>query len=97
MKNLQSKDIKQLNSFLLLCIKMEKIDKDINKAIYWYEKCAKQDNQSAQFNLANIYENGDEISKDIDKAIYWYENLQSKDIKQLNLFLLLYILKLRWN
>ncbi len=53
--------------------KRDKIDKDISKAIYWYEKSAKQGQKEAQFNLALMYYKGDRIDKDISKAIYWYE------------------------
>ncbi len=36
-------------------------------AVYWYEKAANNENQMAQYNLANIYCNGDGIDKNMDK------------------------------
>ena len=49
------------------------IGTDINKrkAFELYQKAANLDNMEAQYNLAYMYEIGDEIEKDIDQAIFW--------------------------
>jgi len=49
------------------------VDKDINKAIYWFKKSVERGTSNAQYNLAIIYQYGDGIDKDNDKAIYWYK------------------------
>ncbi|UZO03807.1 uncharacterized protein OCT59_024209 [Rhizophagus irregularis] len=43
------------------------------KAFELYQNAAILGDDTAQFNLALMYEEGDGITKDIGKAIYWYE------------------------
>ena len=50
----------------------EGVDKDLEKAVYWYSKAAEQGRASAQFNLGICYENGEGVDKDLEKAVYWY-------------------------
>ena len=46
------------------------IDKDINKARYWFEKAAEQGQPESQFNLGVMYENGAAgLTKDHNKAM----------------------------
>lgn len=70
--------------------KADFVDKDINKAIFYYEEAAKKNHADAAFALAMIYHRGkgvekdDEIAKDyIDLAII-NGNLEAKNM--LNLF-----------
>src|SRR6266498_5842133 len=65
-KNLPNKEINMLNIILQLYKNGFGIDKDVNKAIYWYQKSAEQENHYAQNSLANIYQNEIEIDKDIE-------------------------------
>ncbi|GBB92357.1 hypothetical protein RclHR1_00020060 [Rhizophagus clarus] len=48
-------------------------EKDIKKAIYWYQKSAENGNKIAQYNLAMCYEYGDGIRKNKIKAFEWYK------------------------
>ncbi|EXX50613.1 Skt5p [Rhizophagus irregularis DAOM 197198w] len=45
----------------------------MKKAFELYQKAADLGHESAQYNLAMMYEYGKGIVKNIDKAIYWYE------------------------
>ena len=38
----------------------------------WFQQAADQDNASAQFNLALLYENGQGVPQDFSKAVKWY-------------------------
>ena len=50
------------------------VQKDLSKARKWYEKAAKQDNPSAQYNLAQLYHMaGEDDPHGYEKARYWYE------------------------
>ncbi|RIA82378.1 hypothetical protein C1645_835445 [Glomus cerebriforme] len=46
---------------------------DKQKAFELYQKAANLGDSIAQYNLALMYEKGDEIKKDKNQAIYWYE------------------------
>lgn len=46
--------------------------KDYEKAFFWYEKAAMQEDEGAQYFLAYMYKKGD-YKKDYQKAIFWYE------------------------
>jgi TPR repeat protein len=49
------------------------VEKDLSKAVFWYLKAAKDGDDKAQFNLAQLYENGAEgIPKDESQAVHWY-------------------------
>lgn len=47
------------------------ISEDISKAIYWFEKAAKQEDEIAMYYLGEIYFNEDKY-KDSSKAVYWW-------------------------
>ena len=44
------------------------VDKDLNKAVYWYKKSSKQGYPIAKNNLALMYEAGEVVEKNTDKA-----------------------------
>ena len=44
------------------------VDKDLNKAVYWYKKSSKQGYPIAKNNLALMYEAGEVVDKNTDKA-----------------------------
>lgn len=48
------------------------IEKDMDKAAYWFQKAARQDFGVAQFNLANCYYWGSGIIQNSLLADYWY-------------------------
>lgn len=47
--------------------------KNYAKAVYWFEKAAKQGLASAQNNIGSAYANGQGVPQDYAKAIYWYK------------------------
>jgi hypothetical protein len=50
----------------------EGVDKDVQMALYWYEKAAAQGFSDAQYRLGVLYFNGKkEIPKDYNKAYHW--------------------------
>ena len=51
----------------------EGTEKDLEKAIYWYDKAAKNGNISAQNNLGYQYMKGEVPKKDSTKAVYWLQ------------------------
>ncbi len=55
---------------------------DKQKVFELYEKAANLKNKIAQYNLANMYKNGDGIDKNINQAIYWYENSAKQGYKK---------------
>ena len=40
---------------------------------YKYLEAAENGNTEAQYNLALLYENGEETEKNLEKAFYWYQ------------------------
>ncbi|POG76297.1 kinase-like domain-containing protein [Rhizophagus irregularis DAOM 181602=DAOM 197198] len=48
-------------------------EKNLEKALYWYQKAAEKDHTIAMFNLANYYYNGKGTEKNFKKAFYWYQ------------------------
>ena len=53
------------------------LEKDLNKAVEWYLKAAKQDHNIAQNNLGVMYENGWGTKKNLKRATYWYREAAS--------------------
>lgn len=52
--------------------KGDPLEKDHDKAVYWYLKAADQGNAKAQYNLALSYEHGEGIEQDKEMAFFWY-------------------------
>lgn len=48
------------------------IERNIQKAITWYEKSAEQGNAEAQNSLGGIYQAGDGVSQDSKEAVKWF-------------------------
>jgi TPR repeat protein len=48
-------------------------DVDTQKAFELYQEAANLGNKVAQYNLANMYQNGEGVEKNMSKAIYWYK------------------------
>jgi len=53
--------------------KGEIVKKDMDRAIFWYEKASLQGYAAAQCNFALCYFNGTGLQKDIKKTCYWLE------------------------
>jgi TPR repeat protein len=47
----------------------KKVEKNYEKAVYWYTKAAEQGNAAAQTNLGMCYGSGEGVEKDLEKAI----------------------------
>ncbi|MCL2816389.1 MAG: protein kinase [Oscillospiraceae bacterium] len=48
------------------------VEKNFEKAVYWFSQAAEQGYASAQNNLGYCYYNGKGVEQDYEKAIYWY-------------------------
>lgn len=46
---------------------------DVQKAAYWLEKAAAQNNANAQYSLALLYRDGNGVTKDCDQALQLFE------------------------
>ncbi|GBC03100.1 hypothetical protein RclHR1_00050008 [Rhizophagus clarus] len=68
----------------------EAVEKDLNKAFYWYQKAAENGIKFAMNRLAIHYYNGEGTEKDLEKAFYWCQKAAEKDYDeaQYNLALL---------
>jgi TPR repeat protein len=49
------------------------VPKDIDKALYWYDKSTAQGYAPAEFGLGLMYSSGDGVPKDPVKAAYWWQ------------------------
>ena len=54
-------------------LKGDGVEKNVEKAVYWWQKAADAGNSAAQFNLAICYLKGDGVEKDVEKAVYWWQ------------------------
>ncbi|PKC64113.1 HCP-like protein, partial [Rhizophagus irregularis] len=57
----------------------KEMEKNLEKAIYWYQKAAEKDVKEAMYNLAICYENGEGEEEDLEEAFYWYQKAAEKD------------------
>ena len=48
------------------------VEKDMEKAAYWFRKAARNGFHVAQFNIGNCYYHGNGVTKDRELAFYWY-------------------------
>lgn len=48
------------------------VDRDLDRAKYWYEKAAKSGYPDAQYNLGQMYENGQSVKQDFLIAYMWF-------------------------
>jgi len=60
------------------------VEKDVEKAAYWFQKAARQGLDVAQFNLANCYYHGNGVKKDRDLAFYWYNKAYEQGLDVAN-------------
>ncbi len=56
----------------------EEIERDLDKAVYWYNIAAKDGYEEAQYNLAKCYQNGIGVKKDDVKAFEFYKIASEK-------------------
>ena len=48
-----------------------RVEKDIEKALWYFREAAEPGHQEAQFALGSIYLHGQDVGKDVDEATYW--------------------------
>ena len=63
------------------------IQKDPQKAAFWYRKAAEQGYARAQTNLGNLYENGVGVSVDYIEALNWYQKAAEQDYARAQAYL----------
>lgn len=56
-----------------ILFKGEIVKKDMDRAIFWYEKASLQGYAAAQYNFSLCYRDGTGVRKDIKKSCYWLE------------------------
>ena len=57
------------------------VERNLEKAKYWFEKSAEQGDSDAQVSLGSMYLYGEGVEQDLEKARYWIE----KSVEQGNL------------
>ena len=60
-------------------------ERNLEKAIYWYNKAAENDSEIAQYNLGRCYKLGIGVKKDENKAFDYCKNRPKKGIIQLKI------------
>jgi TPR repeat protein len=48
------------------------VEKDAQKAVFWWRKAAKENDPKAVYNLAMAYSDGKGVDKDDKQAVYWF-------------------------
>ena len=59
----------------------DSVEKDLKKAVEWFEKAANQGHPQAQLNLSGFYEYGEGVEKDLEKAAYWKKKYEENPNK----------------
>ncbi|MCH7296809.1 tetratricopeptide repeat protein [Acinetobacter higginsii] len=76
LEQFQSSDISQqsiLNLLGLVYIEGKVFDKDIHKALDYFERAAQFNHPSSQYRLATLYAEGVDVHQNDDKAFFWYQ------------------------
>lgn len=70
-----------MSSWLFLFRRI-RVEKDLEKAVYWTKRAAIHEDRDGQNNLAWFYEEGIGIEKNIEEAKFWYKKaaLQNHDM-----------------
>lgn len=58
------------------------VDRDYEKAVYWYKLSAEQGVKQAQYNLARCYELGHGIKQSRENALEWYKKAAEKGVRE---------------
>jgi len=71
------------------------VERDYEKALYWYQLAVDQGSSFAQSKLGSMYEEGHGVERDYEKALYWFQlaTEQGDNIAQKHLIHFL----LRWS
>ena len=56
------------------------VEKDMEKAAYWFKNAAHKGLSLAQFNLGNCYYHGNGVAKDRKMAYYWYKRADEQGL-----------------
>jgi len=93
--NAENGDINAQYELALLYQKGGGLEKDLEKAIYWYQKAAENKCIEAQNNLAKLYYKGEEIEKNLEKAFYWCQKAAENGSNKAQIILHHYIIKVK--
>ncbi len=63
------------------------VEKDLQKARYWYQQAATKGDAKAQVSLGYMYNYGEGIAQDYQQAIYWYQQSAQQDNPYAQLYL----------
>ena len=63
------------------------IDKDMEKAVYWYQRANEQGHSKAPFNIAIIYSDGKYLEPDPTLAIKYFLIAEERNNKEAKIFL----------
>lgn len=56
------------------------VEKNLDKASYWFLKAARQGLSIAQFNIGNCYYHGKGVTEDTNQAYYWYKRAEEQGL-----------------
>jgi hypothetical protein len=63
------------------------IDRDMEKAVYWYQRANEQGHSKAPFNIAIIYSDGKYLEPDLALAIKYFLIAEERNNKEAKIFL----------
>ena len=86
-------DAKAMNAVGIYYSKGTAYPKDRKKACDWYEKSAKADYNSAQYNLALCFMDEDGKIIDYDNWVYWMEKSGTQEVKYAQVELMKYYIR----
>ena len=61
-----------------ICDEDDEIEKDMEKAVYWYKKAAQFGHKEAMKGLGHFYFNGDGVERDYEKAFNYFKESDTK-------------------
>ncbi|CAB4419710.1 unnamed protein product [Rhizophagus irregularis] len=64
-----------MNNLAICYYNGEGVEKNLEKAFYWYQKAAENGNKNAMLSLINNYINGEGTEKNVEKAFYWQQKI----------------------
>ena len=58
------------------------IEKNLEKAFYWYQKAAENSYNAAQYILSTLYKDGKGTEMNLEKSFYWCQKVAENGIKE---------------
>src|SRR6266542_6608996 len=72
-KAAENGDINAQNNLAVMYYQGGGIERDLEKAFYWFQQAAEHGCNVTQNNLAIMYYEGEGIERNLEKAFYWYQ------------------------